>query len=117
MGCILGGDSPLANVAGMATAQLDERAKKYAAWILDTLCKGDASKIVGAKVVVNPRIDGFGLGGAKKFTTTCEKMDFETGYITLHGGDYPTAETIWCQRVHSITLKGGQEVLVPQLGV
>jgi hypothetical protein len=42
-------------------------------------------------------------------------MDFSTGYITLLGGDYPKAETIWCQRVYSITLKNGKEVVIPQL--
>jgi hypothetical protein len=42
-------------------------------------------------------------------------MDFSKGYITLKGGDYPAAEEIWCQRVHSITLKNGTEVVIPQL--
>ena len=84
---IMGGAQALASAAGMANDQLDERSKKYADWILQHVCHGDASKIVGAKVVVNPRTDGFGIGGGGKFSTFCEKMDFSTGYITLHGGD------------------------------
>jgi len=70
-GAIMGGAQALAGAVGMASDQLDERAKKYAAWILENVCGKDASKIVGAKVVVNPRTDGFGVMGGKKFTTSC----------------------------------------------
>ena len=52
-----------------ANSQLDARAKMYGDWILDHVCKGDKSKIVGAKVVVNPRTDGFGIAGGQKFHT------------------------------------------------
>lgn len=62
-GAIMGGAQALASATGMANDQMDARAKKYAAWILQNICKGDASKIVGAKVVVNPRTDGFGVTG------------------------------------------------------
>jgi len=63
IGALFSGAQKLAGAAAMASDQLDVRAKKYAAWILENICKGDASKIVGAKVVVNPRTDGFGVTG------------------------------------------------------
>ena len=66
-------------------------------------------------MVVNPRIDGFGLFGAGKFNTKCLGMEFATGNITLHDGDYPDQETIFCQRVKSITLLGHSDVVITQL--
>ncbi len=59
------------------------------------MCHGDASKIVGAKVVVCPKNFGFGNGHRmvpeKIFPTVCESLDFSTGSFTLHG-DYPAGD-------------------------
>jgi hypothetical protein len=36
------------------------------------------------------------------FNTTCKELNASTGYITVQGGDYPNAETLYAQRVKSI---------------
>ena len=71
--------------AKAAQGAVDDRSKKYGHWILEHVWGKDPKKILNAHVVVNPRIDGFGLFGAGKFHTKCVGMDFATGFITLHG--------------------------------
>jgi hypothetical protein len=94
---------------------VDERSKKYAHWMLEHACHNDPKKIVGAKILVNRMADGFGIFGMGKMETKCSGMDFATGNIALHGGEYPNEEVIYCQRVHSITIPGHSEVVIPQL--
>ncbi len=64
---------------------------------LKHICGKDLHKILNSHVVVNPRIDGFGLFGAGKFNTKCVGMEFATVNITLHDGDYPDQETIFAR--------------------
>merc|ERR1719361_106831 len=78
---------------------LDARAKRYATWILDNVCKGDKNAILGMEIEVNPRVDGFGMFGGGVFTTKCQSMNWTAGYITVQGGDYPSAEELYVQRV------------------
>ena len=101
--------------AGITAAQatndtLDARAKRYSDWILVNVCKGDKNAIRGMEVEINPRTDGFGLFGSGVFTTKCQSMNWDAGYITVQGGDYPSAEELYVQRAKSIN-----GVSIPQL--
>ena len=104
------GVTAVAGAAQQATGALDDRSSKYAAWILENVFRGDKNAIVGCEIEVTPRADGFGVFGTKPFVTKCKSMNYEAGYITLQGGDYPDAEEIWCQRVCKVN-----GVSIPQL--
>ena len=99
---LIAGVTTVVNAGQAANDGLDSRAKRYADWILANVCKGDKNAIVGMAVEVNPRVDGFGIFGGGVFHTECRSMNWDAGYITLRGGDYPDAEEIWVQRVAKI---------------
>jgi hypothetical protein len=54
--------------------------------------------------------------GGNPFNTKCSSFNFDKGYITVHGGDYPNAEELYCQRINSVKINGGSWVAIPQLG-
>ena len=99
-----------AGVTAAAEAPFDARAKTYADWILEHVCKGDKNAIIGMAVEINPRVDAFGIFGGGVYHTTCKNMRWDVGYITVQGGDYPSVEVLYVQRAAKIN-----GVSIPQL--